>query len=409
MKLTRSLLAANLIFSLVFISFLTLAIPSVSAQDSKIALQRGYRTGYSDGYMAGYRDTIENAPQSYARHSEYKNADRAFNRDYGSLNDYKDGYQQGFEIGYDTGYGKSSFDATIPTNLRSRGVIDVKNTTETPKQTIKTTTPTKVTIPVENNVAKTTTVNEPEVYTSNNSQVTPNPNIYKDTETDTTDYSDTNIVDDTSRVVTNTAKTNSDQAPAISTRTESVRSIASGGDIIIIPADTELIIEMIDEIDTEKVREGDSFRARVTAPYEINGAIIEGRIAKNRRPGRLKRRAELILSFDRIKLSETRWSNFNAIIMEVLPVRGDNVKRVDNEGQVEGQRPYKEDGVKVGAATGTGLVIGAVVGGPVGAAVGAGVGAAFGVGAVVVERGRYIKLVEQQQLRIKTAYETQIR
>jgi uncharacterized protein YcfJ len=95
--------------------------------------------------------------------------------------------------------------------------------------------------------------------------------------------------------------------------------------------------------------------------------------------------------------------------MEVLPVKGDNVKRVDNEGQVEGQRPYKEDGIKIGAAAGTGLVIGAVVGGPVGAAVGAGVGAAFGVGAVVVERGRYIKLAESQQLRIKTAYETQIR
>ena len=72
---------------------------------------------------------------------------------------------------------------------------------------------------------------------------------------------------------------------------------------------------MIDEIDTKRVREGDAFKARVTSPYEISGAIIEGRIAKNRRPGRLKRRAELLLSFDRIKLSETRWSNFNAIIV----------------------------------------------------------------------------------------------
>jgi hypothetical protein len=42
-------------------------------------------------------------------------------------------------------------------------------------------------------------------------------------------------------------------------------------------------------------------------------------------------------------------------------------------------------------------------------AVGAGVGAAFGVGAVVVERGKHIKIVPGQQLRIKTAYETQIR
>ena len=54
-------------------------------------------------------------------------------------------------------------------------------------------------------------------------------------------------------------------------------------------------------------------------------------------------------------------------------------------------------------------MVGAVVGGPVGAAVGAGVGAAFGVGAVVVERGKHVNLTKGQQLKIRTAYETQIR
>lgn len=409
MKLLRSILATNLIFSLVFISFLTVAIQSVSAQDSKVALQRGYRTGYSDGYMAGYRDAIDNATKSYARHSEYKNADRAFNETYGALTDYKDGYQQGFEIGYDTGFAKRDFDATIPTSLAKRGVIDVK---EEKEKTIKTTDAKKITTPIENNVATnqpTTDVND----TSNNPQVTSNPNVVKTSTggTNTTiEYPRTsNTTDDTTRTVANTSGTGPNAPPVITTKTEPVRSLASGNDIIVIPANTELIIELIDEIDTKRVREGDAFRAKITSPYEISGAIIEGRVAKNRRPGRLKRRAELILSFDRIKISETRWSNFNAIIMEVLPVKGDNVKRVDNEGEVEGQRPYKSDGTKVGASTGTGLVIGAVVGGPVGAAVGAGVGAAFGVGAVVVERGKYIKLHQKQQLRIKTAYETQIR
>nr|MDQ3373757.1 hypothetical protein [Acidobacteriota bacterium] len=85
------------------------------------------------------------------------------------------------------------------------------------------------------------------------------------------------------------------------------------------------------------------------------------------------------------------------------------VKRVDPEGTVEGKSSVKGDSAKVGAATGTGIVIGAIAGGPVGAAVGAGVGAAFGVGAVVVERGKHIKLNKNQQLRIKTSYETQIR
>lgn len=394
MKLLKSLIAANLIFSLVFISFLTLAIPSVNAQDSKIALQRGYRTGYSDGYMAGYRDAIENAKKSYARHNEYKSADRAFNNDYGKLDDYKDGYQQGFEIGYDTGFEKNSFDATIPASLSNRGVLKVSDMGNSPKSTVKTNIE-KKTGPIENNVAKA------KQTVTNNTGIITNPT--------TATNGATEIIDDTQRVITNTSGTGGNTAPTFNTKTEPVRSIASGDEIIIIPADTELIVELVDEIDTTRVREGDPFKAKVTSPYEISGAIIEGRIAKNRRPGKIKRRAELILSFDRIKLSETRWSNFNAIITEVMPVKGDNVKRVDNEGEVEGQRPYKKDGMKIGAATGTGVVIGAIVGGPVGAAVGAGVGAAFGVGAAVVERGKYIKLAQKQQLRIKTAYETQIR
>jgi hypothetical protein len=69
----------------------------------------------------------------------------------------------------------------------------------------------------------------------------------------------------------------------------------------------------------------------------------------------------------------------------------------------------KPDAVKVGASTGTGAAVGAVTGGPVGAAIGAGVGAAFGVGAVVIERGKDIRLNVNQQLRVKSAFDTQIR
>ena len=137
--------------------------------------------------------------------------------------------------------------------------------------------------------------------------------------------------------------------------------------------------------------------------------MVEGRISKIRKPGRLKRRSEMLLSFDRIVLNENRWSNFNAILTEVLPVKGDNVKRVDSEGTAVGKSSYKDDGIKVGGATGAGIVTGAIIAGPVGAGVGAAVGAAFGVGAVVVERGKHIRLNKSQQLRVKTAYETQIR
>jgi hypothetical protein len=381
MKLTRSFLAIFLNFSLVTVSFLSLAIQSASAQDSNIALQRGYRTGYSDGYMSGYRDVIDNTARGFEKHSEYTKADRAYNKDYGSREDYRDGYQQGFESGYNTGFEKRSFDATIPQELKKRGVVSVRTNAET-------SVPVPVTETSTNN--NTTNVQTP-VETTNNQQV-----------------SDSTTNAPTYQVDSNTNATN--QPPVITTRTENViTSPIYDSQSVVIPTDTELVIELLDDLNTDRNREGDKFTAKVISPYELSGAIIEGRVSKIQKPGRIKRRSQMLLSFDRIVMMENRWSNFNAILTEVLPTKGDNVKMVDTEGTAVGKSSIKDDSIKVGATTGTGMVIGAIAGGPVGAAVGAGVGAAFGVGAVVMERGKHIRLNKNQQLRIKTVYETQIR
>ena len=170
-----------------------------------------------------------------------------------------------------------------------------------------------------------------------------------------------------------------------------------------------MILELQDELSTNKSREGDKFTAKVVSPVEISGATVEGRIDKITKPGRIKRRSELSMSFDRIIISDNRWGNFAGTLTEVLPVKGDNIRRVDDEGTAVGKSTIKPDAIKVGTATGTGATIGAIAGGPVGAAVGAGVGAAFGVGAVVIDRGKDIRLNVNQQLRVKSSFDTQIR
>jgi hypothetical protein len=375
MRLTRNFLAAFLSLSLVFVSFLSFSVQNVSAQDSKIALQRGYRTGYSDGYMSGYRDAIENSSRSVERHKEYGKADRAYAKEFGSLEDYRDGYQQGFENGYSTGFGKQNFNAALPDNLQKRGTIAVN--ANIPQDTV-----TKE--PVREPVTETVVTQQPSnpVVAVNRPQVT----------------------------------TPVSNVPAVTTMatTEPVRyeptvNQLNKDSIIVIPVETELVVELLSDINTNISKEGDRFQARVVSPVEISGAIIEGRVAKIIKPGRVKRRSEVQLSFDQIRVSDNRWSNFNALLAEVLPIKGDNVRRVDVEGTVEGKSSLKEDAIKVGAAAGTGVVIGAIAGGPVGAVVGGSVGTAFGVGAVVIERGKHVKLVKNQQLRIKTVYETQIR
>lgn len=327
---------------------------AAQTKDLNIALQRGYRTGYSDGYMAGYRDNIDSLEKSFTRHAEYTKADRAFNKDYGTIDDYRDGYQQGFEVGYDTGFEKRSFESALPTDIKKRGVI-------------ATGTQTSNTIP-ENNVAETRV------------------------ETDQTTQGST-----------------ASEPVSATTGTTATTFQSEDGAIIIIPRETELMLELQEDLSTDRSREGEKFTAKIVSPSEIAGAMIEGRISRIKSPGRIKRRSELQLSFDRIILNDTRWSNFNATLTEVMPVRGDNVKIVNSEGTAVGKSSLKGDSIKIGGSTGVGLVVGAVVGGPVGAAVGAGVGAAFGVGAVVIERGKHIKLNRNQQLRIKTAFETKIR
>ena len=348
MKLTRGLLSLGLIVSIGFVSFFSLGVHGVIAQDGRIALQRGYRTGYSDGYMAGYRDTIDKLAKDYAKHDDYKEGTRAYNQDFGAVEDYKDGYQQGFESGYNSGFERKSFDSSLPDNLVHRGVKTAETSTTTPAYSETAATP-------------TTDTTAPQTATTSDASIQ-----------------------------------------------QTAYTPASDATVIILK-DTDLVLQLQDDLSTVKNRAGDKFTARIVSPVEISGAIIEGRVDKITKPGRFKRRSELSLSFDRIVLNEKRWANFNAMLTEVMPIKGDNVRRVDNEGTAIGKSSMKPDIIKVGAATGTGTAIGAVTGGPVGAAVGAGVGAAFGVGAVVIQRGKHIELNKNQQLRIRTGYEIQIK
>jgi len=378
MKLTRSSLALALSFSLSLLSFLALPLQTTTAMEVTAALQRGYRTGYSDGYMAGYRDILDNATKDFSHHEEYLEADRAYNKDYGSIDDYKDGYKQGFESGYATGFEKRSFDSAVPSGLAIRGVIAATVTTPTIAAAIPAAAGPA---PIEKAPAapvEAITVQEP---------AAPQTAITQPVQTEPTDIA--------------AVKNGAIQQVSYQRNPEDP--------VIIIPRDTELILELQEPLDTLRNHEGDKFTAKVVAPQEIVGAMVEGRIDKIQKPGRIKKRSTMLLSFDKIVVSETRWSNFDAIMTEVLPVKGDNVKRVDGEGTAVGKSTVKPDIIKVGAATGAGAGIGAIAGGPVGAAVGAGVGAAFGVGAVVIERGKHISLRPNQQLRIKTSYETQIR
>jgi hypothetical protein len=364
MKLTRSLLALVLGFSIILPAFFFVNTITVTAQDANAAMQRGYRTGYSDGYMAGYRDSIDSLGKDLTRHREYEAADRAYSKDYGKLEDYRGGYKQGFANGYETGFDKKTFESTVPTSLGGAGV----------PATASTETIVPASEPVQQSVPK-----QEEIV---------------------------------SAPVTSPATTEPVASPVVSNESQVVirpASYSTNDGSLVIPKDTELLLNLQEDLSTERTRQGERFTAKVMSPMEFDGAIIEGHIEKVQIPGRIKRAAELQLTFDRIVMPDGRWANFDGIVTDITAIKGDNVRKVTNEGTAIGQGSIKGDAIKIGGATGAGAGVGALVGGPVGAAVGAGIGAALGIGAAVSDRGKHIQLNANQQLRVRSSYETRIR
>ncbi len=173
---------------------------------------------------------------------------------------------------------------------------------------------------------------------------------------------------------------------------------------LVMPSGTMLMIELESGLSTESTQRNDRFQARVVEPSEYKGAIIDGRVTRVKRPGKVKGVAELQLSFEQIRL-DNRTSGFSAEVVEVVNMGGSNGGEVDSEGGVRGRDSTKDDVSRVGAATGIGAIIGAIAGGGKGAAIGAAIGGGLGTGSVLSKRGKDIRLDRGQQLRIRTATE----
>ena len=183
----------------------------------------------------------------------------------------------------------------------------------------------------------------------------------------------------------------------------------SDANLIVVPRDTVLRIELLSNLSTDASQKGDRFQARVMEPKEYEGATVQGEVTSAKRPGRVKGTAELQLSFDQIQLADGRSAKISAQVIEVLPTgTSQGVGKVDTEGGVQGKDSTKGDVTKVGAATGIGAAIGAIFGGGSGAAVGATVGAGIGTAGVLRERGKDIYLYKGQQLRIRNARNAEI-
>src|SRR6267154_2410462 len=189
----------------------------------------------------------------------------------------------------------------------------------------------------------------------------------------------------------------SSKTPGNNTPSNNTASNSGPDNAFVLPRDTIMRVELMNNLTTDASQKGDRFQARVLEPNQFQGAVLEGHIEQVKRPGKAKGSAQLQLAFDEIKMPSGRSSRISAQVIEVIPNGGSQgVGKVDSEGGVQGQSSTKGDVQKVGGAAG------------IGAAIGATIGAGVGTAGVLTQRGKDIRLDQGQQLRIRTNADAEV-
>lgn len=157
---------------------------------------------------------------------------------------------------------------------------------------------------------------------------------------------------------------------------------------VVVAAGTTIPIALTTRVSTKTAKDGDGVYARTVFPITINnqivipeGSSLRGRIVEVKRPGRIKGKAELTISFQTLVLP-------SGITVEIYTSLG-AVPGVTRKGEagVEGQGSKGSDAGKIGTTAAQGGIIGAVGGGRKGAAIGGAGGTAIGAVGVLLTRG----------------------
>lgn len=173
--------------------------------------------------------------------------------------------------------------------------------------------------------------------------------------------------------------------PARAARENATRE--SAGREMEIPAGTQIVVRMIDDVDSERARLGQTFRASVDEPVAIGGDIVIQRgadvIAKlvnDKESGKLSGKTELTLDLQSVHV--------NGRMVDIDT--GDVSRASDSRGAKTGK--------VVGGTAALGAIIGAIAGGGRGAAIGAASGAAAGGAVQVMTKGQRVRIPSETRL-----------
>jgi hypothetical protein len=158
-----------------------------------------------------------------------------------------------------------------------------------------------------------------------------------------------------------------------------------------LPAGTNIVVRMIDGVDSDTARVGQTFNGSLDEAVMINGETVIPRgadvvlkLVDAKDSGKLTGRAELTLDLMSVRV--------DGRMVDV------NTQTVSRESSSRGERTAKV----AGGTAAVGAIIGAIAGGGKGAAIGAAAGGAAGAGAEVVTKGQRVKIPSETRLTFVT-------
>ena len=157
--------------------------------------------------------------------------------------------------------------------------------------------------------------------------------------------------------------------------------------LVTIPAGTPFSVRLVDSIDSNKNKDGDTFHATLDSPIVAGGRVVvpqdadvDGEIRGLKSAGHFTGRSEI------------------ALVLTKLSFNGKSYDIETNEYKKEGASRGKRTAETIGGGAAIGALIGGLTGGGKGAAIGAGVGAGAGTGVQALTKGQQIQIPSETML-----------
>ncbi len=164
-----------------------------------------------------------------------------------------------------------------------------------------------------------------------------------------------------------------------------------------VPSGTKIPLTLMQGITSKTAKEGDPVYAQTAFPVTQNnhilipaGTYVQGVIRRVVRPGRVKGRAELQMSFTSM-IFPNGYTVLLPATVEGVP-GSQTMSTTGTEGTIQGDSSKGKDAATIAKTTAAGAGIGGIAGSGKGAGIGAASGGALGLATVLFTRGPEIQL-----------------